>query len=247
MYKLSRVIDSHKRDARCVDYFEGLFVTGGSDKVFKLYSYNEGVYTQVNSVTLESEVISIKINKREPDSPIFIILGCRNGEIHAYDKQGGSLFTIYHTSPISSLDFIDSDSLVSGSWDGKAIVWSISSQQQISEFSEGKHAVCVYYNRLNQYVTSGSQDKALNIWDKDTGMKMKRVENAHNEIIREIGDVDGSGMIITCSNDETVKIWSGLLEPIQTLLGHTAFVFAVKSMSLGFYISGGEDKTLKLW
>lgn len=78
-------------------------------------------------------------------------------------------------------------------------------------------------------------------------MKIKRVENAHNDIIREIADIDGSGMIVTCSNDESVKIWSGDLEPITTLLGHTAFVFSVKAVSLGLYVSGGEDKTLKIW
>lgn len=54
-------------------------------------------------------------------------------------------------------------------------------------------------------------------------------------------------MIITCSNDESLKMWSADLEPIQTMLGHTAFVFTVKSSRLGFYASGGEDKTLKIW
>ena len=46
-------------------------------------------------------------------------------------------------------------------------------------------------------------------------------------------------MIATCSNDESVKIWSGDLEPIQTLLGHTAFVFSVKAIKMGHNASGG--------
>jgi phospholipase A-2-activating protein len=54
-------------------------------------------------------------------------------------------------------------------------------------------------------------------------------------------------MIITCSNDESLKIWSAELEHIQTLLGHTAFVFSVKALRLGLYLSGGEDRTLKVW
>jgi phospholipase A-2-activating protein len=230
-----------------VDYFNGLLVTGGSDKVFNLYSYKAGNYTGIKVVTLTSEVISIKINKKQVESPIFVALGCRNGEIHVYDNEGNELLSLNHNSTISSLDFIDAETLVTGSWDGKAIVWSLSTQKPICEYKEGKHAVTVFYNKVNNYITSGSQDKALNIWDRFTGMKIKRVENAHNDIIREIADVDGSGMIITCSNDETVKIWSGDLEPIETLLGHTAFVFSVKALRLGFYASGGEDKTLKIW
>ena len=44
-----------------------------------------------------------------------------------------------------------------------------------------------------------------------------------------------------------MKIWSSDLEPIQTLLGHSAFIFSVKALKLGYYASGGEDKGLKLW
>jgi phospholipase A-2-activating protein len=54
-------------------------------------------------------------------------------------------------------------------------------------------------------------------------------------------------MIITCSNDEKLKIWGADLELIETLYGHSAFVFSVKALRLGSYISGGEDRVLKLW
>ena len=128
-------------------------------------------------------------------------MGCRNGKIYGYDKSGNRLLEISHNSTISSLDFIDSETFVSGSWDGKCIVWSISTLKPVCEYKEGKHATCVYFNKINHYITSGSQDKALNLWDRVTGMKIKRVENAHNDIIREIADIDGSGMIVTCSND----------------------------------------------
>lgn len=53
--------------------------------------------------------------------------------------------------------------------------------------------------------------------------------------------------MITCSNDEQLKLWSADLELIQTFSGHSTFVFAVKAIKLGTYISGGEDKTLKIW
>lgn len=94
---------------------------------------------------------------------------------------------------------------------------------------------------------SGSQDKALNVWDWKTGYKIKRIENAHSDIVREISEIEGSGMIVTCSNDEKIKLWSADLEPIETLLGHSAFIFSAKALRLGYYISGGEDRVLKIW
>jgi len=130
-----------------------------------------------------------------------VLLGLRNGKILGFDKSGNSVLVINHNSCISSLDFIDHETFVSGSWDGKGIVWSVSTLKPVCEFKEGKHAVCVHFNRINHYITSGSQDKALSLWDRVTAMKIKRVENAHNDIIREIADIDNSGMIITCSND----------------------------------------------
>ena len=52
---------------------------------------------------------------------------------------------------------------------------------------------------------------------------------------------------ITCSNDETIKLWSSDLEPVETMKGHTAFVFTCQSMGLGKYISGGDDNSIKIW
>ena len=130
MYKLSRVIQAHKRDARCIDYCNGILVTGGSDKIFNMYSYNGGNHTLITSSDIfTSEIISIKINKRNPKSPIFIAIGCRGGDIFLFDKEGNPALQLNHNSPISSIDFIDDDHIVTGSWDAKAIVWSISQQK----------------------------------------------------------------------------------------------------------------------
>lgn len=81
---------------------------------------------------------------------------------------------IEHNSNISSLDFIDADHFVTGSWDGNAIVWRISTKNKISTYSEHKYAVSVFYNPLNDTIISGSQDKALNMWSWRDGKKLKR-------------------------------------------------------------------------
>jgi hypothetical protein len=47
MYKLSRVIQAHKRDVRCLDYYQGILATGGNDKIFNLYTYSNGNSTLI--------------------------------------------------------------------------------------------------------------------------------------------------------------------------------------------------------
>ena len=135
---------------------------------------------------------------------------------------------------------------MTGSWDGKALVWNSTLKKKIAEYANHKYAVTVYYNPLNDLVVSGSQDKALASWNWRDGKQAKRAEGAHGDIVREISAVEEVGFL-TCSNDETIKLWSSDLEEIQTFSGHTAFVFTCKSRGLGSYFSGGEDKTIKVW
>lgn len=68
----------------------------------------------------------------------------------------------------------------------------------------------VFYNELTDEVVSGSQDKALTIWSWKDGKQKKRKEGAHNDIIREISPISEVGFV-TCSNDETVKLWTSEL------------------------------------
>jgi len=160
MYKLSRVIQAHKRDARCLDYHDGFLVTGGNDKVFNLYAYSNGNATLIASSDIfESEVSAVKINRK----------------IFTFDRTGNPSLELTHNSAISSIDFINGSHIVTGSWDAKAIVWNLTTHKMVTEYGQHKHAVTVFYNRTTDQVVSGSQDKALNVWDWRNGAKYKRV------------------------------------------------------------------------
>lgn len=108
MYILSRVIQAHKRDVRCIDYHQGVLVTGGLDKILNLYSYHNGNSTLIASSDIcESEIISVKINRLEKNAHCFVLVGCRNGKIFAFDQLGNPVFELVHNSTISSIDFIN--------------------------------------------------------------------------------------------------------------------------------------------
>ena len=82
------------------------------------------------------------------------------------------------------------------------------------------------------------------MWFK--GTKQKEIPNAHDDIIRQFTEVPGLGFA-SCSNDETVKLWTTDGNLLLTLKGHNGFVFAVTTLITGEIVSGGDDCTVKIW
>ena len=52
MYELSENKILHSRDLRCLDYYAGTLVTGGSDRVFKMFSVDAGKLEQITSLDI---------------------------------------------------------------------------------------------------------------------------------------------------------------------------------------------------
>lgn len=51
----------------------------------------------------------------------------------------------------------------------------------------------------------------------------------------------------SCSNDQTVKLWSIDGANLAELKGHNGFVFSVAMLDSGELVSGGDDCTVKVW
>mmetsp|Transcript_4940 Transcript_4940/g.4125 ORF Transcript_4940/g.4125 Transcript_4940/m.4125 type:complete len:244 (-) Transcript_4940:57-788(-) len=52
---------------------------------------------------------------------------------------------------------------------------------------------------------------------------------------------------MSCSNDESIKLWTYGGDLLNTLTGHSSFVFSVTLGLLGRFFSGSEDKTVIVW
>ena len=79
--------------------------------------------------------------------------------------------------------------------------------EQLYKLEGHKYGVCVLGVNEGQEFLTGSQDGILRLWQKDE--QIKEVQ-AHDHIIREIQPIVGIGYV-TCSNDESVKLWSNSL------------------------------------
>ena len=109
-----------------------------------------------------------------------------------------------HESNVNSLSQSIPEEIVSGSWDGTARVWDTATGKCKAVLDGHQHAVSVL-SLPNGIIITGSQDKTLRLWYNN--QMQKEIPNAHDDIIRGLTEVPGLGFA-SCSNDETVKLWS---------------------------------------
>ncbi|KIJ08679.1 hypothetical protein PAXINDRAFT_46466, partial [Paxillus involutus ATCC 200175] len=105
--------------------------------------------------------------------------------------------------------------------------------------------VCFYPDE-NKLV-SGSEDRTLRIWDRNTGAV--EVLNGHTGRVWEV-DVSRDGkMIVSGSADRTVRVWNGESgEMMNIFSGHWGEVNSVEfSRDSNRVVSGSDDRSVRVW
>lgn len=85
-----------------------------------------------------------------------------------------------------------------------AKIWDVETGTVKETLSGHSHAVCVL-TLANGITITGSQDKKIRLWFKGN---LEREFEAHGDIIRQFTELPGGIGFASCSNDETVKLWS---------------------------------------
>jgi phospholipase A-2-activating protein len=96
-----------------------------------------------------------------------------------------------------------------------AKIWDVETGKVKQTLEGHSHAVSVL-SLPNGIVITGSQDKKIRIWFKGN---MEREIDAHEDIVRGFSEVPGIGFV-SCSNDETVKLWTIDGQNLAEMRGH---------------------------
>lgn len=235
----------HSGAARTLDCRNGRLLSGGIDKRCNLYLRKgpDNKYEHECEFPFFTDyIMSVKI----VDDDKFIV-GCKDKNIYicSFDDKIAPMLSLQgHTGPVNSIE-VKGTTLVSGSWDATAKIWDLESGNCVKTLEGHAYAVTVFINSRGEILT-GSQDGNLHLWTS-TGVKIKTV-SAHSNIIRAIVEVPSVG-ILTCSNDQKVKLWSLDLDELAAYEDHGSFVFTLAylhSDSMDF-VSGGEDFKLLIY
>lgn len=155
-----------------------------------------------------------------------------------------------HASRIWSAGFSpDGQHIVTGSDDGTAKVWEISTGRPVITLSG--HADWVrsaVFSPDGRHIATGSKDYILRIWDAATGVEIRRLQG-HRGPIRTVAFSPDSRRIVTASQDGTAQIWDAATgETLVTCRGHSNWVFSAAFSPDGRRIvTGGDDATVRIW
>jgi WD40 repeat protein/uncharacterized caspase-like protein len=179
-----------------------------------------------------------------------------------------------HTGPVNSVAFSpDGKVIASGSGDKTIKLWDVATGNQVRSL-EGHtgYVTSVAFSPDGKVIASGSGDKTIKLWDAATGKQLRSLEGHTGEVNSVAFSPDGK-WIASGSQDKTIKLWDAATgKQLRSLEGYTGGVNSVTFSPdgkviasgsqvkapadgrdlvarnvLGESLSGGKDKTIKLW
>ncbi|XP_019436413.1 PREDICTED: coatomer subunit beta'-3-like isoform X1 [Lupinus angustifolius] len=116
----------------------------------------------------------------------------------------------------------DLDTFVSASLDGTLKIWSLDSSAPIFTLdghSKGVNSVDYFITNDKTYILSGSDDYTTKVWDYDSRSSVQTLEG-HGNNVTSVFAHPKLPIIITASEDSTVKIWDSVTFRLEKTLNY---------------------------
>jgi WD40 repeat protein len=181
----------------------------------------------------------------------FVASASGDTNVIVWDTQTWTSIQRYtnHTGWVNSLDQIDNDTMVSGSFDQTLQIWKISTGETLTIINVNAevNVVRVFSIEYKQIVCStygGSNN--LQIYNYET-RDLVQTLNGHSAIVNSI-EMLSEQIMASGGSDNKVIIWDLSSYSIKyTLTGHTTWVTCIKRLSSNLIASTGLDKTIFIW
>ncbi|GIF26820.1 WD40 repeat protein [Actinoplanes tereljensis] len=189
-----------------------------------------------------------------------VVAGGSHGTIAAWSLADGSpAWSVTHhrdaVNALATVDVADGQLLISGGDDQTVRVWNPSTQQEL-HILDGHTDWVTSLSTLvvdgRPIVASGGNDGAIRLWDAGTGDQLGPALLDDADCINAVvlAEVDGRLIVAGAGDDHLVRVWDAEHGKILHRLDrHTDEVHALALLPGPdpVLVSGGNDRTLRLW
>ena len=195
------------------------------------------------------------------------VTGCKDAIIRIFSHSHQFLAELKgHDKPVTSLSWVGDNHLISGSWDGTARVWDITTRAILATLDGHENTVSVAGISMEGpilHIATGSagiaqnnsiSNHAIRIWTVNTmtGEKqiVNKVANDHDGPIRALC-IDSNAMLASCSNDGTVKLRSietgECLSTLAFMMQDPPMLLSVTGVGTDMLAASAEDGHVIVW
>ncbi|KAG4305898.1 hypothetical protein PORY_000808 [Pneumocystis oryctolagi] len=185
----------------------------------------------------------------------YIAAGSYDGQVRIWSLEGTLkyLFTAHH-GPIMGIKWNSKDSvLLTASCDSFVIAWDMYDGTLKHIYDKRPCAITDIEWINDETFASSGKDGSLDYWSSEKEESLRRWEG-HSKEINSIKFNPHNNLLLSCSDDFTVKIWSlDISLPQKIFLGHSKSVIAVqwkpqqKNDKIVIFASCSLDGTIKIW
>jgi cytochrome c len=151
-----------------------------------------------------------------------------------------------HGGPVRAIAVAPGGAVITGSFDSRAIVWSLESgtAREVLLFHAGQvNAVAALAE--GRFATGGA-DGRIAIWEPGRGAPVRILEGHGGPVAALAVSADGS-MLASASWDTSVRLWPLAGGEPRVFEGHDGNVNAVAFLADGTLVSAGYDANLMVW
>jgi len=195
----------HSASVRDFEYVnEDTMVSGDSNGNINIWSISVGFTNRTFNTGLGAQVFSLKLLS----NGFYLACGLNYGDILIYNLNDDTLVNILkgHGSSVFDLEQINTDLLVSSSFDKFVFVWNLTTLTTKFRFKYHTQQATRLKFIPPDILSSGSYDTTIKLWNITSGNEIETLVNHTGMILYSI-DLFDDRTLVSGSYDQTIKLW----------------------------------------
>lgn len=271
-YEMTRISHGEYVTSVAISPDSKYVVSGGSNGVIRVWAMptgNEVAHMNHGNVVIPTPLLPTGVIVQEsvpkvtsvkfsPDGK-FLVSGSGDGTARVWEvltgkevsrmthEDGVAPSSIIFSREVLCVDFSpDGKFIVSGSRDGTARVWEVSTGEEVSRMIHSGFVISVTFSPAGKYVASGGDDGTVRVWELTSGREVANM--IHDSGVTSIDFSPDGKYVVSGSYDGSARVWDvkNGMEIARTTQNDG--VLSVAFSPDGNYVaSGGWDGTVRVW